>query len=87
MMFHIQATHSYQICGANDPDKKKLMRSTFLNAEEKGIKIHSLVTNRPSHTIYMIAESETFEAIDKMFDPILTMTDAIVTPVMLVSLD
>ena len=37
---------------------------------------------RPSHTIYMIAESETFEAIDKMFDPILTMTDAIITPVM-----
>ena len=87
MMFHIQATHSYQTCGANDPDKKKLMRSTFLNAEEKGIKIHSLVTNRPSHTIYMIAESETFEDLDKMFDPILTMTDAVITPVMPVSLD
>ena len=87
MMFHIQATHSYQTCGANDPDKKKLMRSTFLNAEEKGIKIHSLVTDRPSHTIDMIAESEAFEALDKMFDPILTMTDAIINPVMPVSLD
>ena len=87
MMFHIQATHSYQTCLANDPEKKKLMKGAFLNAEEKGIKIHSLVTNRPSHTIWMIAESETLEAIDEMFDPILTMTDAIITPVMPVSLD
>ena len=82
MLFHIQATHSYQTCEANDPEKKKIMRGAFLNAEKQGIKIHSLVTNRPSHTIYMIAESETFEAIDKMFDPILTMTDAVITPVM-----
>ena len=73
MLFHIQATHSYQTCGANDPEKKKIMRGAFLNAEKQGIKIHSLVTNRPSHTIYMIAESETFEAIDKMLDPILTI--------------
>ena len=38
--------------------------------------------NRPSHTVYMVAESETFEDIDKMFEPILTMTDAKITPVM-----
>ncbi len=38
--------------------------------------------NRPSHTVFMVAESETFEDIDKMFEPILTMTDAIITPVM-----
>ena len=50
MLFHIQSTHSYQTCGANDPEKKKLMRSAFHSAEEKGIKIHSLVMNRPSHT-------------------------------------
>ena len=50
MLFHIQSTHSYQTCGAYDPEKKKLMRSAFHSAEEKGIKIHSLVMNRPSHT-------------------------------------
>ena len=82
MLFHIQSTHSYQTCGANDPEKKKLKRSAFHSAEEKGIKIHSLVMNRPSHTVFMVAESETFEDIDKMFEPILTMTDAIITPVM-----
>ena len=43
--------------------------------------------NRPSHTVYMFAESETFEEIDKMFEPILTMTDAIITPVMPMTLD
>ncbi len=47
MLFHIQSTHSYKTCGANDPEKKKIMRSAFLSAEEKGIKIHSLVVNRP----------------------------------------
>ena len=82
MLFHIQSTHSYQTCGANDPEKKELMRSAFQSTEEKGIKIHSLVMNRPSHTVFMVAESETFEDIDKMFEPILTMTDAIITPVM-----
>ena len=82
MLFHIQSTHSYQTCGANDPEKKKLMRSAFHSAEEKGIKIHSLVMNRPSHTVFMVADSGTFEDIDKMFEPILTMTDAIITPVM-----
>ena len=82
MLFHIQSTHPYQTCGANDPEKKKLMRSAFHSAKEKGINIHSLVMNRPSHTVFMVAESETFEDIDKMFEPILTMTDAIFTPVM-----
>ena len=82
MLFHIHSTHSYQTFVANDPEKKKLMRSAFHSAKEKGIKIHSLVMNRPSHAVFMFAESETFEDIDKMFEPILTMTDAIITPVM-----
>ena len=34
-----------------------------------------------------MAESETFEVIDKMFEPILTMTDAKITPVMPMTLD
>ena len=87
MLFHIQSTHSYKTCGANDPEKKGIMRSAFLSAGEKGIKIISLVVNRRSHTIYMVAESETFEDIDKMFEPTLTMTDAKITPVMAMTLD
>ena len=43
--------------------------------------------NRPSHTVFMVAESETFEDTDKKFEPILTMTDAIITPVMPMTLD
>ena len=35
MLFHIQSAHSYKTCGANDPEKKKIMRSAFLSAEEK----------------------------------------------------
>ena len=41
MLFHIQSTHSYKTCGAKDPEKKKIMRSAFLSAGEKGIKIQS----------------------------------------------
>ena len=59
MLFHIQSTHSYKTCGANDPEKKKIMRSAFLSAEEKGIKIHSLVMNRPSHAVFIVADSGT----------------------------
>jgi hypothetical protein len=69
------------------PREKENHEKCFPSAEEKGIKIHSLVVNRPSHTVYMVAESETFEEIDKMFEPILTMTDAIITPVMPMTLD
>ncbi len=87
MLIHIQSTHSYKTCGANDPGKNKIMRNAFLNAEEIGIKIHSLVVNRPSHTVYMIAESENFEDIDKMFEPILTKTDDKITPVLPMTLD
>jgi hypothetical protein len=87
MLFHIQSTHSYKTCGANDPEKKKIMRSAFLSTEENGVKIHFLGVNRKSHTVCMVAESETFEEIDKMFEPILTMTDPIITPVMLMTLD
>jgi len=35
----------------------------------------------------MMAESETFEVIDKMFELILTMTDAKITPVMPMTID
>jgi len=35
----------------------------------------------------MMAESETSEDIDKMFEPILTMTDAKITPAMPMNLD
>ena len=36
MLLYVQSTHSYQTCGANDPEKKKLMRSAFHSAKEKG---------------------------------------------------
>ncbi len=62
--------------------KRKSLAILIFSAGEKGIKIHSLVVNRPSHKVYMVDESETFEEIDKMIEPILTMTDTKITPVM-----
>ena len=77
MLFHIQATHADETCLANDPEKKKILRDTLKSAEQKGVKIHNLVSSRPAHTLWMIVEAETFEAIDEMFEPIRAMTDAV----------
>ncbi len=33
-------------------------------------------------TLWMIVEAESFEAIDEMFEPIRTMTDAVINQVM-----
>ena len=82
MLFHIQATHSYETCLANDPEKKKILRDALKSAEQKRVKIHNLVSSRPAHTLWMIVEAETFEAIDEMFEPIRAMTDAVINPVM-----
>ena len=65
MLFHIQATHSYGTCLAKDPEKKKILRDALGSAEQKGVKIHNLVSSRPAHTLWMIVEAETFEAIDE----------------------
>ena len=82
MLFHIQATHSYETCLANDSEKKKILRDALKSAEQKGVKIHNLVSSRPAHRLWMIVEAETFEAIDEMFEPIRAMTDAVINPVM-----
>ena len=82
MLFHIQATHSYETCLANNPEKKKILRDAFQNSEQKGVKIHNLVSSIPAHTLWMIVEAETFEAIDEMFGPTGAMTDAVINPVM-----
>ena len=82
MLFHIQATHSYETCLANDTEKKKILRDTSKSAEQKGVKIHNLVSSKPAHTLWMIDEAETFEAIDEMFEPLRAMTDAVINPVM-----
>ena len=63
------------------------MNSAFLSAGEKGIKIISLVVNRSPHTVFIMPKTETFEDINKMFEPILKMTDAKITPVMPMALD
>ena len=34
MFFHIQSTPSYKTCGADDPEKKKIMRSDFLSKKK-----------------------------------------------------
>ena len=48
----------------------------------KDLRFIYLVSSRPAHTLWMIVEAETFEAIDEMFEPIRAMTYAVINPVM-----
>ena len=51
MLFHIQANHSYEKCLANNPEKKKILRDALKSAEQKGVKIHNLVSSAGSYTL------------------------------------
>ena len=81
MLFHIQATHSYETCLANDPEKKKILRNALKSAEQKGVKIHNLVSSRPAHTLWMIVEAETFADVASLFEFHLGMGPVEVLPV------
>ena len=65
MLFHIQATHSFETCLANDPEKKKILRDALNSAEQKGVKIHNLVSRMPAHALWMIVEAETLKPLTK----------------------
>ena len=62
--------------------RRIILRDALKSVEQKGVKINNLVSSRPAHTLWMIVEAETFEAIDEMFEPIRAMTDTVINPVM-----
>ena len=46
------------------------------------MKVHAQYSNRLEHTLFIVCEADTFEALDAAFDPILEMGHLEVTPVM-----
>ena len=40
MLFHIQATHSYETRLAKDPEKKKILRDALKSAEQKCLNLY-----------------------------------------------
>ena len=61
--------------------------SPFLSVDGNSIKNYSHLVNKQPHKICMIAASETSDEIDKIFETILTMSDALITPVIPMTLD
>ena len=81
MIVHVTWSHSYETCGAHDAETAKINRQAYDTASEKGVTVHSIYSNRPEHTMFMILEADTFEQIDAFFDPLLEMGTGEVTPV------
>ena len=82
MLFMIQSSHDYSTCQTHDPEKGPLFKETLANLGNHGVKVHAQYSNRLEHTLFIVCEADTFEALDTAFDPILEMGHLEVTPVM-----
>ena len=82
MLFMIQSSHDYSTCQTHDPEKGPLFKETSANLGNHGVKVHAQYSNRLEHTLFIVCEADTFEALDAAFDPILEMGHLEVTPVM-----
>ena len=82
MLFMIQSSHDYSTCQTHDPEKGPIFKETLANLGNHGVKVHAQYSNRLEHTLFIVCEADTFEALDAAFDPILEMGHLEVTPVM-----
>ena len=82
MLFMIQSSHDYSTCQTHDPEKGPLFKETLANLGDHGVKVHAQYSNRLEHTLFIVCEADTFEALDAAFDAILEMGHLEVTPVM-----
>ena len=81
MFFHITGSHSYESCHVHDHEKVGVKKAAFDGAKKHGVKIHYNVVNRLTHTAFLLAEADTYEAIEAVFDPILELGHYDIVPV------
>lgn len=82
MLFIIQSTHDYSTCQTHHPEKAPIFKNTLANLGAHGVTVHAQYSNRLEHKLFIVCETDSFEAIDSAFDPILEMGHYEVTPVM-----
>ena len=82
MLFMIQHTHNYSTCQTHHPENGPKFKETLANLGSHGVKVHDMYSNRLEHTLFIVCEANSFEALDQAFDPILEMGHLEVTPVM-----
>ena len=83
MTVHATWFYSYEACKTHDAEEQKLIKKAFASASEKGVSVHSVYSNRPEHTMFMVLEAKTFEQIDDFFDALLEMGNGEITPVVI----
>ena len=81
MFFHITGSHSYESCHVHNIEKVGVQKAAFDGAEKRDDKIHYNVVNRLTHTAFLLAEADTYEAIEAVFDPILKLGHYDIMPV------
>ena len=80
MLFMIQSSHDYSTCQTHHPEKGPLFKETLANLGNHGVKVHAQYSNRLEHTLFIVCEADTFEALDAAFDPIRERGHLEVTP-------
>lgn len=82
MVFHITHKHSPESCPAGDAT---LTRNTwgklYEAADEYGVTIHSSWVEAEAHTVYLIVETDSAEAISGMLRPVMKIGTANISPV------
>ena len=82
MLFHVTHVHSYQTCPAHNPDVKASVAEAIKTAADKGVKLLMTTVDAPGHNLYMLLETNSYEAIMNFFEPLLEIGDADIRPVM-----
>ena len=77
---HTAWFYNYEACKTHDAEGQRLIKKAFASVSEKGVTVHSVYSNRPEHTTFMVLEADTFEQIDDFFDPLLEMDHADIFP-------
>ena len=83
MTVHATWYYSYEACKTHDAEGQRLIKKAFASASEKGVTVHSVYSNRPEHTMFMVLEADTFEQIDDFFDPLLEIGHADISSVII----
>lgn len=82
MLFHITHVHAIDKCPARDP---VLLQATYgkmiASAGELGVRLVGVWVDSPAHTVFMVAEAERVEQLEKLLGPVTQIGHADVKPV------
>lgn len=82
MTFHITHQHSELTCPAHDADLNTATFGKTMEAlQEPGIEVKGFYVNAPAHRVFLIAETDSLEAINKALYPTLKIGTTEIEPV------